>query len=115
MANKLNAASTRVDGVLAKLDSFLGEGDSESLFAEAKATLQSFRQVADSLNARIGPIADNLQRFSGTGLRDVQSLVSDTRRTVQSLEETISEFDRNPQRLLFGGETVKQYDGRTRR
>ncbi|MDX3925401.1 MAG: MlaD family protein [Shinella sp.] len=115
MANKLNAASSRVDGILAKLDGFLGEGDSESLFAEARTTLQSFKQVADTLNSRIGPIADNLQRFSGNGLRDVETLVNDTRRTVQSLQSTISDFDRNPQRLLFGGETVKQYDGRTRR
>jgi len=48
-------------------------------------------------------------------LRDVEALVTDTRRTVQSLENTISTFDKDPQRLLFGGETVKQYDGRTRR
>lgn len=115
MANKLNTASSRVDGVLAKLDGFLGEGDSQSLFAEAKATLQSIRTAADTLGARIGPIADNLQRFSGGGLRDVEALVSDTRRTVQSLENAISGFERNPQRLIFGGETVKQYDGRTRR
>ncbi len=71
--------------------------------------------MAENLNAQIGPIADNLKRFSGGGLRDVEALVSDTRRTVQSLENTISTFDKNPQRLLFGGETVKQYDGRTRR
>ncbi|MGD9476574.1 MlaD family protein [Shinella sp. G-2] len=115
MANKLNAASTRVDGVLAKLDGFLGEGDSESLFAEAKATLQSIKQAADTLNGRIGPIADGLQRFSGSGLRDVEALVLDTRRTIQNLDSAISGFERNPQRLLFGGETVKQYDGRTRR
>jgi phospholipid/cholesterol/gamma-HCH transport system substrate-binding protein len=115
MTNKLNAASTRVDGVLAKLDGFLGEGDSESLFAEAKATLQSIKQAADTLNGRIGPIADGLQRFSGAGLRDVEALVIDTRRTIQNLDSTISGFERNPQRLLFGGETVKQYDGRTRR
>lgn len=115
MANKLNNASSRVDGVLAKLDGLLGEGDSQSLFAEAKATLQSIRTAADTLSARIGPIADNLQRFSGGGLRDVEALVSDTRRTVQSLENAISGFERNPQRLIFGGETVKQYDGRTRR
>lgn len=115
MANKLNNASSRVDGVLAKLDGFLGEGDSESLFAEARATLQSIRTAADTLGARIGPIADNLQRFSGSGLRDVEALVSDTRRTVQGLENAISGFERNPQRLIFGGETVKQYDGRTRR
>lgn len=115
MTNKLNAASTRVDGVLAKLDGFLGEGDSESLFAEAKATLQSIKQAADTLNGRIGPIADGLQRFSGSGLRDVEALVLDTRRTIQNLDTAISGFERNPQRLLFGGDTVKQYDGRTRR
>ncbi|WP_234185660.1 MlaD family protein [Shinella sp. NM-101] len=115
MSNKLNAASSRVDGVLAKLDGFLGEGDSESLFAEAKATLQSIKQAADTLNGRIGPIADGLQRFSGSGLRDVEALVLDTRRTIQNLDSAISGFERNPQRLLFGGDTVKQYDGRTRR
>ncbi len=115
MASKLNAASTRVDGVLAKLDGFLGEGNTQSLVAEAKATLESFKRAADSLNARIGPIADNLQRFSGGGLRNVEALVSETRQTVQSLQNTISDFDKNPSRLIFGGETVKQYDGRTRR
>jgi phospholipid/cholesterol/gamma-HCH transport system substrate-binding protein len=115
MTNKLNAASSRVDGVLAKLDGFLGEGDSESLFAEAKATLQSIKQAADTLNGRIGPIADGLQRFSGSGLRDIEALVLDTRRTIQNLDGAISGFERNPQRLLFGGDTVKQYDGRNRR
>lgn len=114
IANTLNGASRRVDGVLAKVDGLLGSGDSQSLFAEARTTLESFKKVADSINARIGPIADNLSRFTGTGLRDVQSLVEDARRTVNNLNSTISGFDRNPQRLLFGGETVKEYNGRTR-
>src|SRR3546814_18239456 len=90
-------------------------GDSQSLFAEARKTLESFRTVADNINARVGPIADNLQRFSVTGLRDIQTLVNDTRRAVQSLDNTITHFDENPQRLIFGGETVTQYDGRRRR
>ncbi|WP_331374469.1 MlaD family protein [Sinorhizobium chiapasense] len=115
MSNKLNAASNRVDGILVKIDGFLGDADAPSLSAEARSTLEAFRKVADSLNAQIGPITENLRRFSNSGLRDVEALVTDTRRTVQGLESTISNFDRNPQRLLFGGETVKQYDGRTRR
>jgi phospholipid/cholesterol/gamma-HCH transport system substrate-binding protein len=115
MANKLNAASSRVDGILVKLDGFLGDADAPSLSADARATLESFRKVADNLNAQIGPIAENLKRFSGSGLRDIEALVSDTRRTVNTLDTTISTFDKDPQRLLFGGETVKQYDGRTRR
>jgi phospholipid/cholesterol/gamma-HCH transport system substrate-binding protein len=115
MANKLNSASTRVDGILIKLDALLGTDNSQSLFAEARDTLESFKKVADNLNARIGPIADNLQKFSSGGLRDVQSLVNDTRNTVQNLNDAISNFDRNPQRLIFGGDTVKQTDGRSRR
>jgi phospholipid/cholesterol/gamma-HCH transport system substrate-binding protein len=115
MANKLNSASTRVDGILIKLDALLGTDNSQSLFVQARATLESFKKTADNLNARIGPIADNLQKFSGGGLGDVQALVNDARRTVQNLNDAISNFDRSPQRLIFGGDTVKQYDGRTRR
>ena len=115
LAQKLNQASTRVDGILAKVDGMVSGTDSQGLFAEAQKTLESIRATADNLNARIGPIADNLARFSGTGLRDVQSLITDTRRTVENLNDTISNFDQNPQRLIFGGETVKEYDGRTRR
>ena len=115
MSKTLNAASRRVDGILVKVDKLLGSDDSNSLFAEARRTLASFRSVADTLNARIGPIADNLSRFSGTGLRDVQTLVGETRQTIQNLNDTISGFNRDPQRLIFGGDTVKQYDGRTRR
>ena len=114
IASRLNTASTRVDGILVKVDQLLGSGDTNSLFVQARDTLTSFKQVADNLNTRIGPIADNLQKFSAGGLNDVQTLVNDTRRTVQNLNDTISNFDRNPQRLLFGGDTVKQYDGRAR-
>ncbi|WP_417415382.1 MlaD family protein [Hoeflea sp.] len=112
---KLNAASGRVDGVLAKLDGFLGEGDASTLIADAQATLKSFKDMADTLNSRVGPIADNLQRFSGSGLRNVEALVNDARRSIQRIERSISTIEQDPQRLIFGGETVKQYDGRTRR
>jgi phospholipid/cholesterol/gamma-HCH transport system substrate-binding protein len=34
---------------------------------------------------------------------------------MNTLNQAISRLDQNPQRLLFGGEEVKQYNGRTRR
>ncbi|WP_283194561.1 MlaD family protein [Rhizobium sp. AN80A] len=115
MANKLNAASTRVDGILVKVDKLLGDDSTQSMFTQARDTLESFKKVADNLNSRIGPIADNLQKFSSGGLQNVQALVNDARLTVQNLNDAISNFDKDPQRLIFGGDTVKQYDGRTRR
>lgn len=116
IAEKLNQASTRVDGVLAKVDGLLGSSESENVIAEATATLKSFRQVADTLNARIGPITEGLARFSGQGLRDAEALIQDSRRSINRIEEAISALERNPQRILSGGDgTVRQFDGRTRR
>lgn len=116
LASRLNAASVRVDGVLAKLDSLLGSDDAEGLIADASATLRSFRQVADTLNARIGTITDGLARFSGQGLRDVEALVRDSRRSITRIEQVITDLGRNPQRIIAGGEgEVRQYDGRVRR
>jgi len=115
LASKLNTASSRVDTILAKVDGLVSSDDSQGLFAQARETLQSFKTVADNINSRVGPIADNLQRFSAGGLRDIQTLVTDTRQTVQSLNNAIDNFDQNPQRLIFGGETVKEYNGRARR
>ncbi len=118
MAERLNAASVRVDGVLAKLDGFLGENGEAGgdLIAEATSTLKAFREVADTLNGRLDGITAGLDRFSNRGLKDVETLVSDTRRSISRIESAITSLESDPQRLLFGGEgTVKRFDGRQRR
>ncbi len=116
LAERLNKASERVDGVLAKLDGVLGSDNADSVVAEARETLQSFRQVAETLNARVATIADGLARFSGQGLRDVEALVRDSRRSITRIEQAISDLERNPQRILTGGEgSVRRYNGRHRR
>jgi phospholipid/cholesterol/gamma-HCH transport system substrate-binding protein len=59
---------------------------------------------------------EGLGRFSGQGLRDVEALVQDSRRSVNRIEEAITDLGRNPQRIITGGDgTVRQYDGRIRR
>ncbi|MEP4106168.1 MAG: MCE family protein, partial [Nitratireductor sp.] len=116
ISEQLNQASTRVDGVLAKVDSLLGSENTEGVIAEAGQTVKEFRKVAETLNARIGTITDGLARFSGQGLRDVEALVRDSRRSINRIEQAITALERNPQRILTGGEGgVRQYDGRVRR
>ena len=116
LADRLNQASVRVDGVLAKLDTLLGSGEAEGEMADASATLKEFRKVAETLNGRIGTITDGLARFSGQGLREGEGLIRDSRRAVDRSEDTISDLGRNPQQILTGGEgNVREYDGRRRR
>jgi phospholipid/cholesterol/gamma-HCH transport system substrate-binding protein len=116
LAHRLNQASVRVDGVLAKLDSLLGSGEAEGVMAEATKTLKAFHQVADTLNRRLGTITDGFARFSNQGLREVEALARDGRRSLNRIEEAVSDLGRNPQRILSGGAgEVRQYDGRVRR
>jgi phospholipid/cholesterol/gamma-HCH transport system substrate-binding protein len=78
--------------------------------------LKSFKQVADTLNARLGTITDGFARFSNQGLREIEALARDSRRSINRIEEAVSDLERNPQRILSGGDgEVRQYDGRARR
>lgn len=116
LMRRLNQASVRVDGVLAKVDSLLGSDNAENLITNANDTLKGFRQVADTLNSRLGTIMENLSRFSGQGLSGADALIQDGRRSINRIERAITDLERNPQRIITGGDgTVRQYDGRARR
>jgi phospholipid/cholesterol/gamma-HCH transport system substrate-binding protein len=116
LADRLNKASVRVDGILAKVDSLLGSEDTKGLAKEASETLKSFKQVADTLNSRLGEITAGLARFSNQGLSNVDALVRDSRRSINRIEEAVTDLSRNPQRIISGGDgTVREYDGRARR
>ena len=116
LADRLNQASTRVDGILVKVDLLLGSDDAKGLAVEASETLKSFKQVADTLNSRLGTITDGLARFTNQGLREVEGLVRDSRRSINRIEEAVTDLGRNPQRIITGGDgQVRQFNGRARR
>lgn len=115
MVARLNNSSKRVDGVLAKLDGFLGDDNSQSVMKDISSTLSEFKKVARTLQASIVSISGGLSRFSNTGLRDVQALVGDARRSVSRIDRVIGNLERDPQNFIFGKSGVKTYNGRPRR
>jgi phospholipid/cholesterol/gamma-HCH transport system substrate-binding protein len=113
---RLNAASVRVDGVLQKVDALLGSGDTAGLASQLGDTLGAYKQLADTLNRAAPAITAGLQRFTGSGLRDIQNLVGATQTSIQRIERAISDLSANPQRILSGGQgEVRTFDGRQRR
>ncbi|HEV7256081.1 MAG TPA: MlaD family protein [Mesorhizobium sp.] len=90
--------------------------EAQGILTEASQTIAAFRGVADTLNARIGPIADNLTQFSERGLEGVTEFVRSAQRSVTRIEQAVTDFERNPQRVLSGGEgEVRKHNGRNRR
>jgi phospholipid/cholesterol/gamma-HCH transport system substrate-binding protein len=116
ISQRLNDASVRVNGVLAKVDKLLGSGDANGVMRQASDTLKSFKQVADTLNAQLGPITAGVAHFSGQGLRNVDSLVQEMRRAIEHIDEAVDSLARNPSRIITGGDsgTVPRYNGRAR-
>jgi len=94
----LSRNSERLDRIMAGLEGFAG-GDVKDELLE---TARSMRTLSDNLDKRTAEISVGLTRFSTNGLREYESLAVDARRTLADLGRAIRNFDRNPQRVIFG-------------
>lgn len=109
IADRLEQASRRIDGLMAQVDSLLGEDDTRGLISDAREAARALRNVAVSFEGQSGAIADGLARFSTRGLSDVEALVSDGRRVLARIERVVSSLERNPQQLIFGDDAAPEY------
>lgn len=112
---KLNKAADQVEGVLKGAQSFLNSASGEEgkgTFAEISSAARSIRLLADNLDKRTAEITTGINRFTGPGLRDIENLASDGKRTLGELNRTLRSFERNPQQFIFGGRPpLPQYGG----
>ena len=86
--------------------------DGRSALNEVADAAQSIRVLADNLDRRTADITLGINRFTGVGLRNVDSAVSDAKRVLTEINRTLRSFERNPQQLIFGGKPpLPQYNG----
>ncbi|ATU92114.1 MlaD family protein [Phyllobacterium zundukense] len=110
--SRVNSASVKVDETLANVDKQLSDAK-DSTVSEVRAKLQSYQQQAKELDVRLASIMSNLSSLTGDKLRNVQRIVSQSRRTVQRIERGVSAIQDDPRKLIFGDENnVPEYDGK---
>ncbi|SFO65899.1 phospholipid/cholesterol/gamma-HCH transport system substrate-binding protein [Cohaesibacter marisflavi] len=113
LAARLNKASERIDGILGKVDGILSDEDGgKGVIEEVTLAARSIRSVADKFNSRADEISDGLARFSGSGLRNVEAMVSEARRTIKRVEGAVNKLEKDPSSVIFGGNKVKTFDQR---
>ena len=116
ITEKLNRSADRIDGVLKAAEVFLGSAAGE----EGKNAFQSIREAADSirvlannLDRRTAEITVGLNRFTGSGARELQAAGSEARRTLNDVGRTVRSLERNPSQVIFGGSpSLPEYSGR---
>jgi phospholipid/cholesterol/gamma-HCH transport system substrate-binding protein len=100
---KLDASADKVDQILNGANSLVNSPDGKSAFAEFAEASRSVRRLADDLDKRSAELLTNLNKFSGSGLRDIQQFAVDGRRTLGDISRTLQGVQRNPQQFIFGG------------
>jgi phospholipid/cholesterol/gamma-HCH transport system substrate-binding protein len=116
ITEKLNRAADQVEGVLKGAQAFLGSaagGEGQGALAEVSEAAKSIRRLADNLDRRTGELTSSLNRFAGPGLRDIEALAADGRRTLSDINRTLRSLERNPQQFIFGARpALPEYNGR---
>jgi phospholipid/cholesterol/gamma-HCH transport system substrate-binding protein len=114
MTSTLNATSVRIQGIVDKVGTMV-EGDGEGLIVEATKAATAIRKVAVAFESRADSIASGLSKFANQGSSDFSAAMSQVNRTLVSIQRAVESFDRNPNRIIFGGEGVPTYSGGRRR
>jgi phospholipid/cholesterol/gamma-HCH transport system substrate-binding protein len=112
IVSDFGSLSAKLGKAADSLNNLLGAGDSKGPFGEVAAAAKSIKRAADNLNSQIKVIADNINRFTGSGLRQYEALAVDGRKTLEEINQAIRSLENNPQQLLFGkSPQIPQYSG----
>lgn len=109
MTENLNNSSIKLKELMTTINSFTDSEEKKSLIEDAQKAIRSFKNTTEKINEYIPPISKNLQNFSNSGLYDLQNLIRNLQETVGHFDDSLSNFERNPQNIIWGKETVKQY------
>ncbi|MDR3495100.1 MAG: MlaD family protein [Ancalomicrobiaceae bacterium] len=107
--HQIEVASHRIDGILANVDGLVSSDEGKGLFkqgssflTEATEAAKAFKEMSQAFTAKSGEISAALNQFTSQGLREVKDFVADSRRTMSTIDRTVTDFNRNPQQLIFG-------------
>lgn len=109
VSTSLTRSVEKVDAILAQVDASVSSVEGQGLFNDLAQAAQSVRELADQLNANTARIASGLNDFTSRGLSEYTALAVDARDTLQRLDRVVRNLENNPQGLIFGGETVRDY------
>jgi phospholipid/cholesterol/gamma-HCH transport system substrate-binding protein len=112
LSAKLDKAADKFDSVLTNLNGFLATGDTKGAFGEVAEAAKAIKKTVNDLDSRIKVISENINRFSGSGLRQYEALAVDGRKTLEEINQAVHSIQSNPQQFLFGkSPQIPEYSG----
>jgi len=88
---KVRSILDNADQSMAKVNALLGGGQGKTMVADIAAAARSIKTLAE-----------NMTRFTNTGLKQYEGLAVDGRRTLQDVDRAVRNLEKNPQSIIFG-------------
>jgi phospholipid/cholesterol/gamma-HCH transport system substrate-binding protein len=112
MVSDFESLSAKLSKAADSLNSLLAGDESKGPLGELAAAAKSIKKAADNLNSKIKVVADNINRFTGSGLRQYEALAVDGRKTLEQINQAVRSIENNPQQFLFGkSPQIPEYSG----
>lgn len=109
LAVKLKKTSDDLDALVLRVDGLV-ETDGTAFIQEARKAAETFRQLAENLDERIGTATEGISRVTGRGFREFEAFVVEGRTTLRNMQRVLDRLESNPKRFLFGGSRVPEYN-----
>lgn len=102
MIDRLDETAARLDSLLKGADDLVNSGPMKETIANFAEAAKSVRLLAENLDRRSEEAVKGFDQTTGKGLRELEGLVIDGRKTLNEINRSLRDFERNPQKLLFG-------------
>jgi phospholipid/cholesterol/gamma-HCH transport system substrate-binding protein len=99
---KVHSIVDNADQAMAKINALLGKGEGKAMVTDISEAARSIKKLAE-----------NLTRFTNTGLKQYEGLAVDGRRTLQDVDRAVRTLEKDPQSVIFGPkQALPEYNGR---
>jgi phospholipid/cholesterol/gamma-HCH transport system substrate-binding protein len=93
--------SERFDHIAQGLENLTGGKDGKS--GEINEAAQSIHSLVENVNKRTADITAGITKLTTTGSKQLEALSTDAKRTLSNIDRAVTNLDKNPSRLLWGG------------
>lgn len=104
-----SAAANSIRELSERLNTMASSEEGTALIANIGAAANSVESLANALDERTAAISTGIIGFTNNGLGAYQTLANEAIRSLQLFNRVIQQIERNPQSLVFGGETVRDF------
>ncbi len=104
-----SAAATSIRDLSDSLNTIASSDEASALIGNIGAAANSVESLADALDERTAAISAGITSFTNNGLGAYSTLANEAIRSLELFNRVIQRIESNPQSLVFGGETVRDF------